>query len=368
MGEEVGGLVGVYACSLWRILLGRQCSGSGGMMNEGGGRVTGAEVPAEDEILVAWALRFDGGKYCEQSGWPDEERVRATDAFIETLVPPAEPLRQLTIFFMLQRHLFKWGGETLCRRSREWRAFRTLFLLTAAYEIDHQWRAGERYASWEDTYRGLTDVCVGVIARAHSKCRYEGELEPASEDQRALSFYDLESYLFDCVGPKFRERGVLTAFEFFSIVIWKANRAKSKIAKRLLAGREGKSLDEIVGELSGSLHAAKDDEERLRRMWNFGFRLPMASAALAVLWPGRFTVYDVRVCEQLRGFKSLGNFEKFQDVWPEYERYRDAVGEQVPEMRELRDKDRVLWARDAMRQLSADIGRGFEKEAMAADS
>ena len=49
-----------------------------------------------------------------------------------------------------------------------------------------------------------------------------------------LAYYDLEAYLFGTVGPRFLNDGRLNAFDFFSIVIWKANRAKSKIARRLL--------------------------------------------------------------------------------------------------------------------------------------
>jgi hypothetical protein len=50
-----------------------------------------------------------------------------------------------------------------------------------------------------------------------------------------LGYYNLEPYLFDIVSPRFHQEGSLNAFDFFSIVIWKANRAKSRIAKRLLS-------------------------------------------------------------------------------------------------------------------------------------
>jgi hypothetical protein len=52
-------------------------------------------------------------------------------------------------------------------------------------------------------------------------------------DYRKL--YDLENYLFEEVSRHFSELGYLHAFDFFCIVIWKANRSKSKIAKRLLS-------------------------------------------------------------------------------------------------------------------------------------
>ena len=50
-----------------------------------------------------------------------------------------------------------------------------------------------------------------------------------------LRYYDLETYLFEDVRRRFHAERSLSAFDFFSIVIWKANRAKSKIAHRLLS-------------------------------------------------------------------------------------------------------------------------------------
>ena len=52
--------------------------------------------------------------------------------------------------------------------------------------------------------------------------------------QRFVEHYHQERYLFDVVSPRFQREHELSAFDFFCIVIWKANRAKSKIAKRLL--------------------------------------------------------------------------------------------------------------------------------------
>lgn len=61
-----------------------------------------------------------------------------------------------------------------------------------------------------------------------------------------LRYYDLEAYLFEDVRKRFQKEGVLSAFDFFSIVIWKANRAKSKVAHRLLKMAETDDLDGAV--------------------------------------------------------------------------------------------------------------------------
>ena len=44
---------------------------------------------------------------------------------------------------------------------------------------------------------------------------------------------DLEKYLFDDVINKFEENGYINAFDFFCIIIWKANRAKTKVANKI---------------------------------------------------------------------------------------------------------------------------------------
>lgn len=73
-------------------------------------------------------------------------------------------------------------------------------------------------------------------------------------------YYDLESYLLGEVRSRFASEGSLGAFDFFSIVIWKANRAKSKIAELLRRKDRNKreALEPIVRDLTSSLHAAAD--------------------------------------------------------------------------------------------------------------
>jgi len=192
----------------------------------------------------------------------------------------------------------------------------------------------------------------------------------------ALHWYDLERYLFETVGPRFRREHTLTAFDFFSIVIWKANRAKSRIAKRLKENREGRTLSQIVEELARTLAAASNNCDRMRILFDdFGFLLPMASAVLTVLWPDQFTIYDVRACEQLDQcreqpdrFGKLGATTKFsEDFWKMYLNYCMAVAEKVPGSLSLRDKDRVLWARSSMQQLKREIEAEFIKKSREND-
>ena len=91
-----------------------------------------------------------------------------------------------------------------------------------------------------------------------------GEARPpvSLPDIDYLQFYDLEAYLLDVVGPRFHAQGHLDAFDFFCIVIWKANRSKSLIARRLLATGAG-DLDAAVRRLTEGLAAWPEPRERL---------------------------------------------------------------------------------------------------------
>lgn len=177
-----------------------------------------------------------------------------------------------------------------------------------------------------------------------------------------LRYYDLESYLFEDVRRRFHEEGSVGAFDFFSIVIWKANRAKSKVAKRLLKqDPEGRTeLDIIARDLTRCLHDASDSRERLRiLMEDWGFCLPMATAILSVFWPDEFSVYDVRVCDQLGQFHSLANVTDFAVTWARYREYLAAVTTAAPANLNLRDHDRYLWGKSVAEQLRKDISRNF---------
>lgn len=174
-------------------------------------------------------------------------------------------------------------------------------------------------------------------------------------------YYGLEGYLFNEVSKHYQETNTVTTFDFFCIVIWKANRAKSKIAKRLLAnGHE--NLDAAVRSLVNAISSESDMKGRLRvitEVW--GFRLPMASAILTVLFPSDFTIYDVRVCEILGDFEDAQHKARFDDLWARYEKYIERVRTAASGDRTLRDKDRWLWGKSFALQLEADIQKNFDR-------
>lgn len=86
-----------------------------------------------------------------------------------------------------------------------------------------------------------------------------------------IDYYYLEKYLFENVGPKFRKSGSLSVEDFFCIVIWKANRVKSKIAKTLLS-KNANSLESAVVDLVRQILKAETQESKfsvLIKSWGF---------------------------------------------------------------------------------------------------
>jgi len=171
----------------------------------------------------------------------------------------------------------------------------------------------------------------------------------------------LEAYLFGQVTGQFQKNGTLSAFDFFCIVIWKANRSKSKVATRLLK-KCHPDLTAAVDALLKGIGSASDNRGRLEVLIEeWGFRLPMASAVSTVLYPDEFTVYDVRVCDLLGDFKDAQHKTRFEELWNRYTRYSAAVRAAVSGKLSLREKDRYLWGRSFAEQLERDITTGFQK-------
>ena len=173
-------------------------------------------------------------------------------------------------------------------------------------------------------------------------------------------YYYLEKYIFNEVNSAFHKRGFLSAEEFFCIIIWKANRAKSNIAKRLKKRNPNLDLQTIVKKLTNNLHKKKTPKERLMYLFDeWGFRLSMASAILTVLFPNDFTIYDVRVCDMLGKYHNISNKTKKDVVWNEYVKFIKDVKNEARNEKTLRDKDRWLWGKLFIENLEKDIKAEF---------
>jgi len=174
-----------------------------------------------------------------------------------------------------------------------------------------------------------------------------------------FKLYNLESYLLTDVRTNFLTNGFLTPFDFFCIIIWKANRAKSKIYQRLTD--KNPNITECVKTLTNEIFTANDDKHKLKILIdNYGFRLPMASAILTILYPEDFTIYDVRVCETFPIFKGIDDLV-FERLWEKYCDYIKSVKEYGKQDISLRDKDRIIWGKSFYDQLTADLESNFKR-------
>ncbi len=150
----------------------------------------------------------------------------------------------------------------------------------------------------------------------------------------------LENYLFGEVKNNFYRRTYLTPKEFFCIVIWKANRSKTKIKKRLL--KLDTTLGKAIRKITNLIFKASNDEEKLKILLNEAkFRLPMATAILSVLYPDNFTIYDVRVRGQLKIRDFAGRKDQVKRYFLEFlPKVREMAG-----YKPLRSIDKYLWGK-----------------------
>jgi len=214
-------------------------------------------------------------------------------------------------------------------------------------------------------YDKYLDPQFKILETGHySQCAEYSSFYFSSKNQATgyCKYFNLESYLFDEISPNFQHTDQLSTFSFFCIVIWKANRAKSKIAKKLLNQGYSK-LDDAVAALVKQIVTAESSKEKMRVLLeDWKFYLPMASAILTVLYPKDFTIYDIRVCDVLSNFHGLDNKTKFEERWNGYIEYRTAVIENTPKALSLRDKDRFLWGKSFAKQLEEDIRNNFRNK------
>lgn len=157
-------------------------------------------------------------------------------------------------------------------------------------------------------------------------------------------YANVETNLFPLIQKQFSKTGFLEAVDLLAILAWKANRATNKHISRV-GGVE--NFNRYAPALGAELYEAKSNENRLRIAMTgaFKFRLPTASALLTVLYPDSFTVYDVRVCDQLEKFHKLANRRFSSALFSEYEEYKAAVMNAVPYQCSLREADHYLWGK-----------------------
>ena len=182
---------------------------------------------------------------------------------------------------------------------------------------------------------------------------------PDSGPTDYLRLYDLESYVFTDVHNRFHADRSLGAFDVFCIVIWKANRAKSKMAARLME-RGHHTIEAACWALTSEIAKAGNDEAR--------FMVLRVTGGSDSPWHQRCSPCSTRMrspytttgpATRIGGFHYIADRAKPESVWNGYTEFMDAVKKAAPPHLSLRDKDRYLWARAFADQLETDIEECF---------
>lgn len=164
-------------------------------------------------------------------------------------------------------------------------------------------------------------------------------------------YHQIEDYLFKDVSAKFRNKGYIDEFDFICILKWKSNRSKLK------------NFDKVadIKDLTKSIYNTKGEKEKLGILIGKKFRLPTATAILSVLYPQKYTIYDIRVREQIKmkAFYST-NIDK---IWPLYEEYMKKVISKTNKtgLTSFRERDRFLWGKSFYDELKKDLKEDFKR-------
>ncbi len=129
------------------------------------------DADRERDILTCCALRFDGYKYIEVSGFDANDAVEVA---LRGGPLPANPLERFAVFFLLQRYLFKWGGERQPADGRHWRLFRELFLSVADQRVPVEFRPSDDHhrLRWRHHYRLRLRETIGFVRDIHERTGY----------------------------------------------------------------------------------------------------------------------------------------------------------------------------------------------------
>ena len=159
--------------------------------------------------------------------------------------------------------------------------------------------------------------------------------------EKYLKYYFLEDYLFNDVSKNFQEHGYLTPEEFFAIVIWKSNRAKTNVRRGI------KKSKKTIRTITSEIFQTKTLEQKLEAIISIpGIGIPMASAILTVCYPDNFTVADYRACATLKDFGEEITGNPTAKISAYFE-YLDKCKKLAKKYNlSLRNFDRIFWAKD----------------------
>jgi hypothetical protein len=217
---------------------------------------------------------------------------------------------------------------------------RTYGAQQAGKRVYLRWKLTPDYQQEKERLLQFARSHVDSQGRTLMGARSEAAGLDATEMRRLIALYNLEDYLFRTVSPRFKAEGTLDAHDFFAIVVWKSNRAKTLIRAGLA------NTHTSVHDLLRAVFAARTPAEKVETLIAVpGIGLPMASAILTVCYPDDFTVLDYRAWATLR---ALGYRLPKTLAWNArgYLKYCDTCKRIAAKVGvSLRDLDRALWAK-----------------------
>lgn len=172
-----------------------------------------------------------------------------------------------------------------------------------------------------------------------------------------LRRYDAETYLFDEVGPKIRQRGYATFEEFFLIGMWKTVRAKPLYIKNV----------DIVETTTKEALSQKEEKEILRVLCTLkGVSVPVASAFLTVIYPDKYAVIDIRCLEMLNELgipipsdPTIKNYIKYMEIMRSIAEENNVTP---------RDVDKILFAMHTEKRMKEGFKNVYNYDSKRANS
>jgi hypothetical protein len=128
----------------------------------------------ERKFLDLCALRFDGYAYIkarEQELGLVMDISSFSQKMLESRQFQEHQPDNFAAFFLLQRFLGKWGGESLPVTSNEHVLFRLLFLHLYREEVPEEFRIESYYEEWERDFAPIREELAAKIRRTLQRIR-----------------------------------------------------------------------------------------------------------------------------------------------------------------------------------------------------
>ena len=122
------------------------------------------------EILNDTALRFDGYKYLEETGFDTNVAI---EQLHEDLPTDWDDLQKLAVFFVLQRSLCKWSLVYEPDNGKYWRLFRDMFFDIVEIDFPAQYKFDEWYRQWDERYAAQWPEAIECVRKIHNSIQYD---------------------------------------------------------------------------------------------------------------------------------------------------------------------------------------------------